>query len=179
MIERGDLALVGKVNKTHGIDGELSVSLFDAAVADIIEPDDCLLFDIDGIFVPFFVGSVRPRGSESLLLTLEGESSREAVASFVGKDVYMKRERVEELADDEDSGEGMYAGSLIGFKAMTVDGDEIGVIDDIDDSSDNQLFIITRNDSEKPLLVPIADDFIIEIGDDVIVFDLPDGLLDL
>lgn len=179
MIERSDLAFVGRVNKTHGIDGELSVSLFDADVIDGIVPGDCMLFDIDGIFVPFFVESVRPRGNESVLVSFEGESSREAVASFVGKEVYMKRARVEALASDEDSDDGMYAGSLIGFRVLMSDGSEIGVIDDIDDSSDNPLFIVSRSDSGKPLLIPIADDFIVGIGDDSIVFDLPDGLLDL
>ncbi len=179
MIERADLALVGKVNKTHGIDGELSVSLFDAGVAEGVEVDDCLLFDIDGIFVPFFIASVRPRGNESLLITLDGESSREAVASFVGKDVFMRRDRVEELAEGEEEGDGMYAGSLIGFRALRGDGIEIGGIGDIDDSSDNPLFIIRSEESDKPVLIPIVDDFIVEIDDDTIVFALPEGLLDL
>ncbi len=179
MIRRADLTAVGSVNKTHGIDGELSVSVFDAGVAGALAPGDCMLFELDGIFVPFFVASVRPRGNESLLITFDGESSREAVASFVGKEVYMKRERVEEVADDEDPEGGMYAGSLIGFKAIGMDGTELGVIEDIDDSSDNPLFIVGRPNSDKPLLIPIVDDFIVDISDDTITFDLPEGLLDL
>lgn len=178
MITRADLDLIGKVNKTHGIDGELSISVFDPTLADAIDVDDCLLFDIDGIFVPFFIDGVRPRGNESLLVTFDGESSREEVSRFVGKDVFMRRDRVEELAG-EASDEGMYAGSLIGFHAVLSDGSEIGSIEDIDDSSDNPLFIVGRGEGAKPVLIPIVDDFIVEISGDRIVFDLPDGLLDL
>lgn len=178
MIGREEVVIVGKVNKTHGIDGELSVSVFDAAVADALEHGDCMLFDLDGIFVPFFIGSVRPRGNESVLVTFDGESSREAVAPFVGKDVYMKRERVVELSDDE-TDDGMYAGSLIGFKAFSAEGEELGLIEDIDESSDNPLFIVARKGSDKPLLIPIVEDFIVEITGDTIVFSLPQGLLDL
>lgn len=178
MISRADLALIGKVNKTHGIDGELSVSVFDSAVAEGLVVGDCMLFDIDGIFVPFFIANVRQRGSESLLITFDGESSREAVTPFVGRDVFLRRERVEVLSGDEED-EGLYAGSLISFKAMDVHGNFIGVIEDIDDSSDNPLFIVSRSEIDRPLLIPIVEDFIREISDDTIVFVLPDGLLDL
>lgn len=179
MISRADLTVVGKVNKTHGIDGELSVSLFDSLVADAVTPGSCMLFDIDGIFVPFFVGAVRPRGNESLLITLDGETSREAVASFVGKQVYMQREWVEEISDESDPSDGLYAASLIGFNALNIDGVMIGRIADIDDSSDNPLFIVENEADGKTCLIPIVDDFIEDIGDDSIVFDLPEGLLDL
>lgn len=179
MITRADLDLVGKVNKTHGIDGELSISVFDPALADAIDVDDCMLFEIDGIFVPFFIDGVRPRGNESLLVTFDGEATREAVTCFIGKDVFMTRERVMELTGDTATEEGMYVGSLIGFRAVSVDGAEIGVIEDIDDSSDNPLFIVGRGENEKPVLIPIVEDFIIEISDGRIIFDLPEGLLDL
>lgn len=179
MISLADLTSIGKVNKTHGIDGEMSVSVFDAGVAEAVRPGECMLFEIDGIFVPFFVGSVRPKGKESLLITFEGESSREAVAAFVGKDVYMQRGWVEKVADDTDPADGLYAGSLIGFRAITTDETVIGVIEDIDESSDNPLFIVRNHDSGRSCLIPIVDDFIVEIGDNNVVFDLPDGLLDL
>lgn len=179
MISRADLTVVGKVNKTHGIDGEVSVSFFDSMVADGIGPGSCILFDVDGIFVPFFVGSLRPRGNESLLISFDGETSREAVAPFVGKDVYMQRKCVEEMCDESDLSDGLYAGSLIGFKACTAEGLMIGKIEDIEDSSDNPLFVVKNEDTGKTCLIPIVDDFIVEIGDDAIVFDLPEGLLEL
>lgn len=179
MITRADLTAVGKVNKTHGIDGELSISILDVYVAEAIQPGDCMMFDINGIFVPFFVADVRPRGNESLLITLDGETSREAVASLVGKDVYMKRELIENILEDTESSDGLYAGSLIGFKTCTTDGSMIGIINDIDDTSDNPLFIIKNIETGKSYLIPIVDSFIEEIGDDFIVFNLPDGLLDI
>lgn len=179
MITRADLTAVGKVNKTHGIDGELSISILDVDVAEAIQPGDCMMFDINGIFVPFFVVGVRSRGNESLLITLDGETSREAVASLVGKDVYMKRERIENILEDIESSNGLYAGSLIGFKTFTTDGSVIGIINDIDDSSDNPLFIIKNIETGKSYLIPIVDSFIEEICDDYIVFNLPDGLLDI
>lgn len=179
MITSEQLSLVGKVNKTHGVDGELSVSFFDDAVMDIVDCGTCLIFDIDGIYVPFFAANVRPRSSETLLISLDGEEKRESVAELVGKNVYMLKADIPE--SDGDDSEGLYAAQLIGYEALTDDGHTIGIIDDIDDHEDNPLFVIRHMDSGSNVYVPIVDDFISHIDTDLhrITLDLPDGLLEI
>lgn len=177
MISLGDVILVGRANKTHGINGELSVSFFDEDVMDSLESGYCLIFLIDGIYVPFFVEDVRPRGAETLLISLEGETTKEEAAVFVGKDVYMRKSDVEDIVSD-DEGDGLYAAQLIDYEVYAGDR-KIGVITDIDDNPDNPLFVVKAGDNN--ILIPIVDDFITDIDPDArrIEFDLPEGLLDI
>lgn len=177
MILASDLARAGKVNKTHGIAGELSISFYDDAPD--IEPGACLIMLIDGIFTPFFAATVRPRSAESLLVRLDGVDSQEDASQYVGQDVYMAKDLM--LADaDEPCEDGFYAADLIGYSALDENGAEIGRITDIDDATENVLFVVERPDG-RIAYIPVADEFITEIStqNQNIVFDLPEGLLSL
>lgn len=176
MILASDLARAGKVNKTHGTAGELSMSFFDDAP--VLEPGACLIMSIDGIFTPFFVASVRPRSSEALLVRLDGIDSQEQAAPYVGLDIYMAREHMADVADDDEAADGCYACDLIGFEALDAQGQTIGRIVDIDDSTENVLFVVERPDGSTAY-IPVADEFITEISQNQITFDLPEGLLSL
>lgn len=179
MIEAADLTMVGKVNKTHGICGELSMSFFSQNIMDAIEPGACMIFDIDGIFTPFFVGAVRPRGNESLLVTFDGEGSQEQASFFVGRTAFMLTQSLpaqEEVDDEED---GLYAGQLIGYQAIdAADNKLIGEIVDIDEQTQNVLFIIERPQGDT-VYIPVADEFIQDLSTEnkTITFDLPEGLI--
>lgn len=181
MISASELALVGKVNKTHGVKGELSISFFIDSPQDSIEVGDCLVMDIDGIFTPFFVASVRSRSAEALLIAFDDVDSQEEASQFVGKNVYFVGDEDSDDSEDED---GMYAGQLIGFKAMHINDagkpELIGEIIDIDDATDNVLFIVELEDG-KTAYIPVADELITEISqkNKAITFDLPTGLLTL
>ncbi|MCM1450863.1 MAG: ribosome maturation factor RimM [Clostridium sp.] len=178
MIKASDLSLAGKVNKTHGLDGELSVTFFSDGIADAIGVGTCLIMDIDGIFTPFFVRNARPRGAESLLISFDGAESQEMAQQFVGKSIYALIEHGISSDDDED---GLYAGQIVGFKAIDDDnGEPIGIVEDIDDATENVLFIIRRPDGSD-CRIPVVDDFIASVSgeDKTISFSLPPGLLDL
>jgi 16S rRNA processing protein RimM len=59
-------------------------------------------------------------------------------------------------------------------------GNEIGTISDIDDNTDNWLFIVQRPDGSE-VMIPAHEEFIAKINQEekTIVMDLPLGLLDL
>lgn len=177
MILASDLASAGKVNKTHGIGGELSISF--SADAPVIEPGECLIMSIDGILTPFFAETVRPRSSEALLVKLDGVDSQEEAAQYVGHEIFMPKSLMEsEEADDMDDEDGFYASDLIGFEALDDEGESIGRIADIDEATENVLFVVERPDG-KVVYIPVADEFITEIStqNQNITFDLPEGLL--
>ena len=177
MIREQDIEPIGQVTKTHGIHGELNITLDEG-----VGPEDvrCLIFDVDGIFVPFFVESSRPRGSQSWLVKLDGYDSDTAAARFVGKTIYAESDQFESDGD-EDDGDGFYADSFVGWTVIDADsGDVIGEIDDIDLSTDNVLFVVSRADG-KTMLIPVADEFFAGIDADNkrVTMDLPTGLLDM
>ena len=70
MIRREDVYKIGKLGKTHGVRGEISF-LFDDDVFDRTDAD-YLVFDIDGILVPFFLEEYRFKNDSNALLKLDG-----------------------------------------------------------------------------------------------------------
>jgi 16S rRNA processing protein RimM len=176
MIREQDIEAIGHVTKTHGIHGELNITLDDG-----IEPDElkCLIFDMDGIYVPFFVTSCRTRGSQSWLVKLDGYDSEAAATMFVGKTIYAEADELE--SDEVDEDDGFYADSFVGWEMVDADsGKVIGRIEDLDLSTENVLFVVDRPDGNT-LLVPVAEEFFAAIDPDNqrVTMDLPTGLVDM
>ncbi len=76
--------------------------------------------------------------------------------------------------------DGFYAADLIGYTIVHADGRPVGKITDINDSTENALFIIQSPDGTDKY-IPIADELIDEINPEnrYITMTLPEGLLDL
>ena len=74
---------------------------------------------------------------------------------------------------------GEYADFYIGYQIVNSDNAIIGLITDIDDSTENALFIV--NDADNIYYIPITPDFIEQIDDDkkMIYMDLPNGLISI
>jgi len=171
MIQKEQCVKVGYVSKPHGVKGELSVSLFDGFYSEDLEPE-FLLLDIDNGLVPFYIESLRVKGSKTFLVKLEDLESEEKARDFTGIEVYVESK---DISSEED----FHSGSFIGFSVVDESKGDIGVISGVNEISNNPLFIIDCNGDE--ILVPIAQDFIVGIDDDnkIIAVDLPDGLVDL
>ncbi len=165
---------VGTVIKPHGIRGELNVQLTDLA-----DPDrdfaigGCLIVELEGLDVPYFVGAVRPRGADSLLLTLDEIDSEKAAQTLQGLTLHVYASP-EELDGDEDN---LTAGHMTGYTVLTPEGNEVGrVADVVELTADNWYFEL-----EDGRLLPIVDEMIADIRPDsrTLVMSLPEGLLDL
>ncbi len=181
MIRLNELIPVATVNKTHGIRGELSVTV-DPDVT--MESGMCLITPVEGIPVPFFVSSLRPRSADTFLITLDGIDSDEKASFFTGATFYADPQLVtnngNDSDDDDDDREGFYASMLIGMKLKDSDGPLIGTIVDIDDSTQNILLIVDRPDGST-VMVPLANDLITDFNteESLLEMELPTGLLDM
>lgn len=168
---------VGYVVKTHGVKGELSVAI-DGAFDGELSPGDPLIVDIDGLDVPFFVASLRMRGNDSLLLTLDDVDSDAAAAMFVGHTLWVYGRKSAGCEDLEDDGcAEITADRLVGY--TVIDGDvTAGVIDDVREIAPDCWYFVLRDSGR---LIPIADEMIQHIDHRrrIISMDLPAGLLDL
>lgn len=94
------------------------------------------------------------------------------------KTLYALKDDVE--LDEDANEDGFYASDLIGYKASTSDGQPMGTIVDINDDTDNILFIV-ESVSGDTFLVPVAMEFIhaIDRNKQIVELDLPEGLIDL
>ena len=138
MITADQLIEIGRYNKAHGINGEISAT-FDCDTMAVGELS-ALVSPMDGIFVPFFVNGIRPKNNEQ---------------------------------------DKVYCDFFIGFTITDTDGNTIGTITDVDDSTENALFVVENEG--KTVYIPISEDFITEIDEQgkTIEMDLPEGILDL
>lgn len=174
MIRPEDVYQIGRMGKVHGLKGEINFQFTDD-VWDRTD-SDYIICEVDGILVPFFIEEYRFRSDSTAIMKLEDLDSADAVQFLVNSDVYIEKKYQEELDEDE-----VALNYFIGFKMIDGDnGQEIGTIIDIDDQTDNWLFIVERKDGNE-VMIPAHEEFISEIiqEEKTMVMDLPLGLLDL
>lgn len=173
MIREDQLTEIGRFNKTHGIVGEISAT-FECDASEVCDLS-CIILDIDGIFVPFFIANARTKNSSTLLLKLDDIETENQAKQFVGKTIYALKEEIEFEYDDGD------LRNFLGYAIVdSASGSNVGKIIDIEDSTDNLLFIVETAE-EKEIYIPVADEYFEEIDDDnrAITMNLPLGIMDL
>ena len=168
MICRDELVEIGCFRKPHGVKGEI-------AATSVLPFDDLRQFPflvccIDGIYVPFFVLSLRFKGQDSVLIMFDGIDDENKAKKLSNKKIYVLKKDLPET--DE-----VYCEYFIGYDILDANGGLVGKIIGVDDSTANVLFVVGHG--EREIYVPVADDFICDI-DEVnhrIVMELPDGMV--
>lgn len=170
---------IGRFNRTHGVRGEITATL--DCDLELLERLSCIVCDMDGINVPFFISAMRPKSSKSVLLTIDGIESQEAASAMVNKEIFAQKREFREIqrneADEDD--EQLPLDFLIGFRARINDRVE-GEVDDIDDATANILFRITTDEGDE-VLIPAVEEMIasIDVEQELIEFEVPGELLEL
>ena len=179
MIDRAKVVPLGHLCKPHGVKGELAAALDIDVCGDADLPPHIFAL-LDGLLVPFTLSGVRPKSSETILLTLKGIDSEDEAAKLAGAPVFIEKQALpDDGAAEGDDDDVVYLEDLDGYSVY--DGDTlVGTITGYDDSTDNVLFTITTPGGAD-ILVPAADDLIYEIDENnsIVRMSLPKGLLDL
>jgi 16S rRNA processing protein RimM len=171
MIEKEKCTKVGYIHKPHGIKGEVSFSLNEGFFAEELEPE-FLLLDIDNGLVPFYVESLRVKGSKTLLVKLESVEDEPKAKELCGTEVYLEAEN---LIEQEE----LPIGAYIGFQVIDQEKGDIGAITGFQEISNNPLFILDCEGAE--VMFPINPDFILSVDEEgkIMEVNLPEGLIDL
>ena len=99
MIRREDTVVIGRILKTHGINGEVVANIdYDISLSDLT----CIVLDMDGILVPFFLNSLRQRSAESLLLKIDGINDEVQASEIVNHDIFAQKRELDLEDNDED-----------------------------------------------------------------------------
>lgn len=172
MILKSSVFPIGQVNKPHGVNGEMSFSF----TSDIFDREDIpyFVFEIQGILVPFFLEEYRFKGSTTGLLKLEGVTTEEQARGFYGLTIYLPKKFLEKVETAE-----IELDYFAGFSLVDAEKGLLGVISEVDQTTENVLFVIPTKDDE--LLIPAGEEYIEDIDHDkkIIYVKLPEGLLDL
>ncbi|MBP1676785.1 MAG: rRNA processing protein RimM [Bacteroidetes bacterium] len=172
MISHEEVFPIGQITKPHGINGEMSFSF----TSDVFDTEDVpfLILEIDGILVPFFLEEHRFKSNTTALIKLEGIESDEKARQLAGLTVFLPKKYLEMVDDAE-----IELDYFTGFELIDEQRGRIGTISEVDQTTDNALFVIGSGKDE--LLIPVGDEYIVSIDHDkkIIHVELPEGLLDL
>lgn len=168
MIKESEVYPIGILNKPHGVKGEITFT-FTSDVWDRVEAD-YLICEVDGILVPFFLEEYRFRTDHSAILKFQGMDTVEAVQEMTGLKVYFPHSLT-----PQDEEEGYTWQYFQGFRIEDAKGNGLGVIDSVDDATENVLFEV------GDLLIPAAEELIVNIDHEkkIIQMQLPEGLTEL
>jgi 16S rRNA processing protein RimM len=176
MIDKHTCRQIGMIVKTHGIAGEVVVRLFDEFSIDDMDTES-LFLDLDGGLVPFFLAEAREKNHSDVLVKFEQVQSDKAALNLMDAPVYTTKVEGEDA--EETVSQDFSAYQLVGYQCQALGHGHIGEIVAIRDISKNPLFEIDNEGEE--LLIPIVEHFIAGIDDEqqLVVFDLPEGLIDM
>lgn len=173
MIKREDVYNIGKITKSHALKGEVVFNFTD----DIFDraESEYLICEIDGILVPFFMEEYRFRSDTSALVKFEGIDSAEATYRLLGANVYFEKSKAIESGEED-----MSLRFFIGFRMTDENGKDIGIVTDVDDQTQNWLFIVENKNGDE-IMVPAHEEFISEIDSEnkIMKMVLPEGLTEL
>lgn len=175
MIKKEELIQIGYFAKPHGIKGELSLHTEYTDVFDDME-DTYLVCEMDGLFVPFFIETLRSKKSASVVLVkLENVNDELAAKKFSNKTAYCTLESMGDYLPEEMQSWNSFTGYCLEDRKLG----ELGEVTDVDESTLNILFKVDYQGKE--LLVPVADEIILSVDHENrrLLVSLPEGLIDI
>ena len=168
----GEFVLLGRITKPHGIRGEVKVYPFSGQPENFLNYHKILLGDENNEKrIPHKVVKTRVQGNQ-VLVQLERCTTRTEAEALIGWQVWVHHSELPELESDE-----FYLMELEGKKVVTIDGLELGEVSGVLTTNAHDILAITGTNQEY--LVPVQKDFIVRIGDDEVVLDVPPGLLEI
>ena len=172
MILKEDVFPIGQVIKPHGVNGEMSFSY----TTDVFDSEDVEFFimELNGILVPFFIDEYRFKSHSTGLVKLNGVNSDEQAREFSGLTLFVSKDFLEKVEDTD-----IELDYFVGFELVEKTKGSLGIVTEVDQTTENALFVIPTDDDE--LLIPVGVDYINEIDHDkkIIYLDLPEGLLEI
>ncbi len=155
---------IAKVLKSNGTDGDILIGLFDIDIEQI-DTKEPVFIEFDGLPVPFFFESLKPKGNNKAIAHITDVDNLEDAEEIVGRAVFADYFEEEETEDD--------------FTGWTVfDGKcKIGVVTGLEPIPGNPCLDVDVNGSE--VLIPLHEDFVVSIDEKskTLVLNLPEGLV--
>ncbi|MBW1783219.1 MAG: 16S rRNA processing protein RimM [Deltaproteobacteria bacterium] len=168
----GNLLLLGKVIRPHGLEGLLRVWSYARSEASFLQAGEVILRPVSGNAQPYRVLSARPH-KNILLMQLEGVHSLEQAEGFRGAEVL-----VSPAALSREEGEYFWH-ELLGLKVFLDTGEYVGVISQIIPAGSNEIYVV--GSGEKEIFIPATYEVVrkIDLENETMTISAMEGLLDL
>lgn len=171
-MQKEDCFYFGKVIKTHGIKGEISIRI-DADDPTKYKGLEFILMDIHKKLIPFFIQKMSLHSNKAYLKLQDVETIEKAM-EFAGLDLYLPLEMLPKL-----SGNKFYYHEVSGYKVIDEDFGLVGTIEQVLEYPTQALFQLMVNDIE--VLIPIQDEVITKVDrrSKTIYIQAPQGLIEM
>ncbi len=166
--------LIGKIVGVHGLKGDLKASVY-IETLQVFGPGDSLLVrTAAGQEKTYIVESARAH-KKGMLLSLKGVSTVSSAQSFVGSDLFMKKESLPDLNEGT-----YYWFEIIGLSVFTKDNIFVGNVTSVIPTGSNDVYVVNDPDklNDEEILIPAIEPVVltIDIKKKRMIVDLPEGL---
>lgn len=172
-MSRSKTLLIGKIQATQGIRGQLRVIPFAGDASSISKLKSVMVKSPAGVMETFPVVSAKAHGKR-VILTLKPFDNINQVLHLVGREIYAERGALPDLPSDE-----FYWSDLLGLAVVTEEGEELGELVDIIETGSNDVYVVQKDGRE--VLIPALEDVVlaVDLEENRMTVSLPEGLLDL
>jgi 16S rRNA processing protein RimM len=163
---------VGFILRTHGLKGEVTISIDDDAPSDL-SGISVVFLEAPGGLAPYFIHSISHQGKKAFIKFEDVDSIGEA-SKLVKRQVFLQKSARPKSGPTE-----FYNDELIAFNVSDEVIGPLGVITDIMQAGANRLLVIDNDGKE--LLIPVNGPFIVGINKrkKSVTVNLPEGFLDI
>jgi 16S rRNA processing protein RimM len=171
-MQKEDCFYFGKVIKTHGIKGEVSIRI-DADSPSAYRGIDMMLIEINNKLIPYFVSLLNLNVAKAYVGLVDVNTIEKAL-ELCGKDIYLPLEWLPKL-----SGNKFYFHEVQGFQLVDAAFGLVGKIEKVLEYPNQAVFQVYN--SGKEVLIPIHDEVIIKVDrrKKIIEVKAPEGLIEM
>jgi len=164
--------VVARIGKAHGLRGEVTVQVLTASPVDRFVPGASFATE-PATAGPLVLRSARDHNGV-LLLGFEHTEDRTGAEALRGIRL------LGDVLEDDGDEDSWYERDLVGLKAVTVGGDEVGEVTALQSRPTQDLLVLRLTDGREAL-VPFVAEIVpeVDLEGGRIVLDPPAGLLDL
>lgn len=171
-MKKEDCFYLGRVAKTHGLKGEVTIKLEADDPSAYLEMKHFFL-EINRILTPFFVERIAMNG-DKFFVAVQDVKTIEQAQNLVGKAVYLPMEMLPKL-----SGKQFYFHEIVGFTVVDTAKGELGPVTEVLEYPTQAILQIMKG--KKEILIPILDQVIQNVDRDkkILTITAPEGLIDM
>lgn len=173
-VDNSHLLSIGKIVGVHGLKGVLKIFSYAESTARYTPGMPLHLKDSHGNGFILKIVWAKPH-SKTILLSLEGISSRDQAEKFVGSELFIEKTALEVLEEGT-----YYWADLMGLSVYSLEGDHLGEVSAIVQTGSNDVYVVKKKagTEEMEVLVPALASVVREIDLDqrIMRVDLPEGL---
>ena len=151
-----DYIVVGKILTTHGIKGWLTIKSYTNPLENIFKYN----LQVNLGKTPKHIKITDHRFmSKKTIMKIENINTIEDTSKFINHDLVILKKDLPAINDNE-----YYWHQLIGKKVITIDNEDLGVVESLFTSGENDILVVkTNSKKEKELFIPFLKDNIVDV----------------